>query len=94
MGDRTKGRIDRTGLCNPVWHIEGDSAINHQRKVSYLSGLEKVLKGFVTQYRSRQLSASNLPLLNEAYGTAVQKDKHGASIDSLIIRRLKSFCFI
>ncbi len=64
--------------------IELDTAINHQRKVNYLSGLEKVLKAFLTQYRSRHLDASNLPLLIEVYGTAIQNDKHGALIDSLI----------
>jgi hypothetical protein len=63
--------------------IEQDSAINHQKKVAYLSGLEKALRSFTGQYRGRRVTASQLPTLVSSYAEALEKDKVGASIESI-----------
>jgi hypothetical protein len=66
--------------------IELDTVTNHQRKVAYLSGLEKVLQGFVAQYRARKVPASQFPTLISSYETGMEQDKTGASIENIIAK--------
>jgi hypothetical protein len=65
--------------------IEKDTAIKHQKKVSYLSGAENIMKGFLKAYRSRRMTASNFPTLMETYETAINRDKNGNSIENIIV---------
>lgn len=64
--------------------IELDSATDHSRKVSYLRGLENMLKNFSTKLRTSRFNYSYLPLILDTYQTAVQKDSKGESIESLV----------
>ena len=64
--------------------IEQDSTITHQKKVAYLSGVEKSLRSFTAQYRSRRVAASQLPNLVSSYEAAMEKDKVGASIEDIV----------
>lgn len=64
--------------------IELDSAINHQKKVTYLSGLEKLIKGYNSSYKTGKINAASFPALIEAFENAVAKDKYGASIQHII----------
>ncbi len=63
--------------------IEKDT-LNQQKKVAYLSGVEKILKGFLTAYRKRTMTASSLPTLIDSYDKAMISDKAGESIEPLI----------
>jgi hypothetical protein len=65
--------------------IETDSRIEHGRKVSYLRGLENLLKNFTARIRSHRFNASNWPQAIEVYDAAMLKDIKGESIEPLII---------
>ncbi|ANE53609.1 hypothetical protein SY85_19015 [Flavisolibacter tropicus] len=64
--------------------IEQDSTVSHQKKVAYLSGIEKSLRSFTTLYRARRVPISQLPNLVNSYEAAMEKDKVGASIEGII----------
>lgn len=64
--------------------IEKDTAFNHPRKVRYIRGMEMLLKGFYTQWRSNRIRGSALPALVGAYEKAVQLEKAGESVEGLI----------
>ncbi|HYH14676.1 MAG TPA: hypothetical protein VD794_05640, partial [Flavisolibacter sp.] len=64
--------------------IEQDSMIVHQKKVAYLSGMEKALRGFTGLYRNRRVAASQLPNLVNSYTNAIENDKVNASIENII----------
>jgi len=64
--------------------IEQDSLIPHQKKVAYLSGIEKALRSFTTQYRNHRVAASQLPNMVNSYEAAMEKDKVGATIEDII----------
>lgn len=64
--------------------IELDSSINHQKKVAYLSGLEKLIKGFNASLKAKKVNAASFPGILDAYDAAVSKDKYGASIQHII----------
>lgn len=66
--------------------IERDSAIMHRKKVAYLAGLEKMLKQFTANFRSRRINASSFPTVLEAYEAAINRDKSGESIERIISR--------
>ncbi|HZI02039.1 MAG TPA: hypothetical protein VEX63_12890, partial [Flavisolibacter sp.] len=60
--------------------VETDTAIAHQKKVSYLSGIENTLKKFTTQYKSKRLNASQFTTLLINFEVALNKDIAGSSI--------------
>lgn len=66
--------------------IEKDTSINHQKKVSYLSGLEKTLKSFFAAYRSSRINPSHLPTLIDTYEAVMNKDKRGEPIERIFER--------
>jgi hypothetical protein len=69
------------------YRIEKDSLIDHRRKVSYLNGLDKMLKHFATSVRTRSFAASNWPQALETYEAAINKDKRGESIESIAVSK-------
>jgi hypothetical protein len=64
--------------------IETDPQIAHGSKVSYLRGIENMLKNFSARVKTRRFSASNWPQIIEVYALAMQKDIKGESIEPLI----------
>ncbi len=64
--------------------IEADTSTKHAAKVTYVRGLENILRQFTEGYKKRSFNASNLPVVIEAYGAAIEKDKKGESIGSII----------
>ncbi len=64
--------------------IESDSTLGDQKKKSYLSGLEKILKNFSSLFRARQFNASHLPAALEAYDAAMKKDMNRESIELVV----------
>lgn len=64
--------------------IETDTAIYHNKKVGYLNSLQTVLKNFSSGFRNRSIHASNFPLIIDAYESAINRDKVGSSIESLV----------
>ncbi|MBA2745211.1 MAG: hypothetical protein H0U44_03195 [Flavisolibacter sp.] len=64
--------------------IESDSLTGDQKKKGYLLGLEKILKNFSQSFRNRQFTASRLPTLVETYEAAIEKDKRGLTIETLV----------
>ena len=67
------------------YKIERDSLIDHRHKVFYLTGLDKMLKAFASNVRTRSFAASNWPLTLETFVTAVNLDKTSATIEPLVI---------
>jgi hypothetical protein len=63
--------------------IEKDS-MGDQRKVGYLRGLERMLKKASADFRIKEFTPSNLPVLLNAYEAAIQLDKKIQSIASVI----------
>jgi hypothetical protein len=63
--------------------IEADS-MGEQRKVSYLRGLERMLKKAANDFRAKEFTPSNLPVLLNAYDAAIQLDKKIISIAPVI----------
>src|SRR5688572_27353524 len=51
--------------------IETDTTINDQKKKNYLAGLERLVKNFAAQYRSRQFNPSHFPTALETYEKAM-----------------------
>ncbi len=66
--------------------IERDTIMSAQRKVAYLSGIEKLLKNFTAAFRSGKFNASNLPRMIEMYEAVMQKDKTGVSIENIVAK--------
>jgi len=64
--------------------IETDSLLGDQKKKTYLLGVEHILKNFIIHYRNRQFNAARFPALVEAFTQAMQKDKKGETIESII----------
>lgn len=64
--------------------IEKDSTIGDQKKKAYLLGVERILKNFTANYRSRQFAPSRFPTLLDAFETAMENDKKGISIEPII----------
>ncbi|MDB5252352.1 MAG: hypothetical protein JWP27_1521 [Flaviaesturariibacter sp.] len=66
--------------------IEKDTATSAQKKVTYLRGIERMLRNFTSAFRSRRIAAGNLPGILEAYEAAMAKDRVSAPIDAIIQR--------
>ena len=64
--------------------IETDSLLGDQKKKTYLLGVEHMLKNFIIHYRNRQFNASRFPAMIEAFTLAMQKDKKGETIETII----------
>lgn len=64
--------------------IERDTLSNDQRKVGYLRGLENLLKDFTSGFRSRQFTASHLPVALDAFEKGIYLDERGESIEGLV----------
>lgn len=67
--------------------LEQDTATNHQKKVTYLRGLEKMLKAFTAEFRKRSFHASSWPAVLDSYEAAVNEDKMGRSIEQVVDKR-------
>lgn len=65
--------------------IENDTLLGDQKKKSYLQGIEKMLKNFVSFYRSRQFNAAHLPTSFDAYEAAMDLDRKKESIEPVIL---------
>jgi len=66
--------------------IEADTTITHQKKVSYLSGVENILRKFTAQYKNKKLTASHFTTLLINFEVAMNKDIAGSSIEDVIQR--------
>ena len=66
--------------------IDSDT-IGDQRKVSYLRGLERMLKAATSEFKTRKFTPANLPVLLATYDAAIQQDKKIASIEAVIDRQ-------
>lgn len=67
--------------------IETDSILDHRLKVTYLSGLENVLKFFRQNWRvksDKKINPFNLTNIINGYETAMLKDRLGESIEPII----------
>ncbi|MDQ3279681.1 MAG: hypothetical protein M3Q06_15250, partial [Bacteroidota bacterium] len=66
--------------------IDTDS-IGDQRKISYLRGLEKMLRKATLDFQRRSFAPSNLPVLFTAYDAAIQQDKKIQTIEPVVDRQ-------
>src|SRR5579875_592056 len=64
--------------------IEKDSLTRDQRKIGYLSGLEKLLSNFRIMNRAGQFTASHFPKALEVFKQAMALDEKEESIEDLI----------
>ncbi|HVG42197.1 MAG TPA: hypothetical protein VM888_11355, partial [Chitinophagaceae bacterium] len=67
--------------------IERDSSFAEMKKVTYIRGLEKLLKNFTTAFKASRFNASNLPAALETYEAAMEKDSKGQTIESIIDKK-------
>lgn len=58
--------------------------MGEQRKIGYLRGLERMLRKAIVDFTKKEFSASNLPVLLNAFDAAIQQDKQLASIASIV----------
>lgn len=63
--------------------IEADS-IGDQQKVGYLRGVERLLKGFIYEYRNSRYNPSNFPAAIDGFIAAMDLDKKSQSIEPLV----------
>ena len=64
--------------------IEADSKLDANSKIKFLRGLIEILASFDNSFRYKGLKAVELPNLVNAYSEAMQLDKQGTSIVSII----------
>ncbi|MDB5253924.1 MAG: hypothetical protein JWP27_3093, partial [Flaviaesturariibacter sp.] len=64
--------------------IEKDTSTSAQRKVTYLRGIERLLRNFTSSYRSHRMAASNLPAIIDAYEAAINADRKGGSVEGIV----------
>ncbi|MCY7420876.1 MAG: hypothetical protein LH478_03930 [Chitinophagaceae bacterium] len=64
--------------------IEADSQLDINSKIKFLRGLNEILASFDNSFRYKGLKAIELPNLVNAYSEAIEFDKQGASIVSVI----------
>lgn len=72
---------------NIQYLIETDNEFDHRLKVNYLVGLESVLKYFRQFWKpksDRKVNPANLPQIINAYEQAMNKDRNGESIESVV----------
>ncbi len=68
-------------------HIERDSTIADMKKVTYIRGLEKLLKNFTASFKASRFNVSNLPAALDTYEAAMVKDNSGETVEQLIDKR-------
>jgi hypothetical protein len=66
--------------------IETDTTTDQRRKVAYLRGTERFLKLFTDAYRARRISGTHIPSIVDAFETAINLDKRGASLEDLVVK--------
>ncbi|MCW3074177.1 MAG: hypothetical protein JWP69_1246 [Flaviaesturariibacter sp.] len=64
--------------------VEMDTAVNNNKKVQYLTGMERMLRNFVSSFKSRRIAAANLPSIINTYEAAMKRDRVGESVEPLI----------
>jgi hypothetical protein len=64
--------------------IEKDTLTSDQKKVTYLRGIERLLRNFIPIFRARKVNASQLPTIIDAYDRAMGLDKIASSIEPVI----------
>ncbi|MDP9230167.1 MAG: hypothetical protein M3O67_05800, partial [Bacteroidota bacterium] len=64
--------------------IEKDSVMGGQTKIGYIRGIERMLKYIGSNWKSKRLHASNLPIIVEAYDKIMRKDANGESIEDIL----------
>ncbi|MBD0332255.1 MAG: hypothetical protein ICV66_06330 [Chitinophagaceae bacterium] len=74
-----KSKIDQLQV-----KIEKDSLLNHTKKVTYLRGLEKLLRNFSSGYLKRTFNPSHFPAAVDAFDAAMAKDRKGESIERIV----------
>ena len=68
------------------YKIEKDSLLNHNKKVYYLKGLQRLLQNLQRGWIARQFQPVNLPATIEAYDQCMQLDRKGVNITATITR--------
>lgn len=66
------------------YRIEINPSSDHNKKVSYLRGLENMLKKFSAEFKRRKYQASNFPLALDIFQKAVDADFKGRNLDLII----------
>ncbi|RYY85355.1 MAG: hypothetical protein EOO15_17295 [Chitinophagaceae bacterium] len=66
--------------------IEADTIARDQKKISYLRGVERILRNFSTAFRGRRILAGHLPGILDGYEAAMAVDRAGESIVPLVQR--------
>jgi hypothetical protein len=66
------------------FRIETDSIFDHRLKVNYLIGLSNVLRYVRQNWKNKKVNILHLPVIVATYEECMQKDRIGASIDSLL----------
>lgn len=64
--------------------IEADTLMGANEKIKYLRGLNDILGAYETIYKQRRIKGEQLPDLISAFGDAMDFDKNGGSIASVI----------
>ena len=67
--------------------IETDTALIHNTKVTYLQGIEMMLKNFTGKVRSRKINPSLWPQIIDTYEQAMALDIKKESIEPLITKK-------
>ncbi|HEV8286971.1 MAG TPA: hypothetical protein VGQ09_21825 [Chitinophagaceae bacterium] len=68
------------------YRIEKDTALNSQAKIKYLRGLENLLKYFNNNWRRRNVSPMQLPVVIDEYEKCMRADIANEAIDVIIDR--------
>lgn len=78
-------RAITTGVDSLQYKIEKDTAYAHNMKVTYLKGIENLLKKFAAGFKSKMIPASYLPVALNTYEQAIEADDRRMSIEPLIV---------
>ena len=66
------------------YSIEHDTVMNHIKKVTYLRGLENMLKKFTDGVASHKFTASHWPQVMVAYESAIEADTKNRSVEPVV----------
>lgn len=58
--------------------------MGEQRKIGYLRGLDRMLRKAISDFKTKDFTPSNLPVLLNVFDAAIQQDKQMLSIASLV----------
>lgn len=83
--DRPIDRNLRLRIHNLRARIEMNKDLNDNAKFKWLRGVNEMLTGFLSAYRSRSMAPALLPVLAKAYEEAMRADLSGNSILPVII---------